>query len=301
MAGGLGWRASSGQVPRKGTEIPGVTNTSLLGLEAELHRTKAGRESESGNHISSSRVRRKQLITGPGKQINAGVQKRSEADLESARIAQHSTDIESIHESLTRKAAEYERLAAAECSADEEDAYDVDFVRKGIDQHAAAELQRRRQQEHCSDDEEEQALLQSRKRRRSQRGENEDDEDNVAPHKRKPPKWHPAYEGDSSSASSSDADASDDGIDEGKKAQQATQSHDTIEVERNEAEEQQQREERIRERHAIAGEANEARDRLLLQRQQRMDDKRKRRERLKREFILYKLREEEAQQNSTSA
>ena len=286
--GGLGWRAGSGWVPARASPIEGVSSSSLLALQSELFRAQeARRASPSERPRLPSRRKAGVGVSGPGPSSNPGVAQRQLHD--SSTTVDQATN--GVRSSLERKAEEYNRLAAGQCDPDEEEMYDVDFVRKGIDKNAVAELQRRREIECEEEEQRRRERQQSSSHTKRKRADDGDDEDDLPPEKRKPPKWHPAYEGNGSSDDESDAESDDKQQAGGRHRVERFHHRPGLgarlndDEELSEEEQQRRRQDRINTRHQVASEAVAAREHLTQLRQQRREEKRKRQERLKEAFI----------------
>ncbi|KAG2498973.1 hypothetical protein HYH03_003160 [Edaphochlamys debaryana] len=123
--GDLGWLAKSGHLPRKKQDIEGVGNGSIVELQAQLFRAQENRELRaqgvdvprtSGFNVAALLQRK-----------NAGVEERDKKDRSEVKTA--ADRVGECYAALERKAQLYEKLARGDIG-DEEDKYEVDFVRK---------------------------------------------------------------------------------------------------------------------------------------------------------------------------
>ncbi|EFJ51105.1 hypothetical protein VOLCADRAFT_88415 [Volvox carteri f. nagariensis] len=126
--GNLGWLASSGALPRKKQDIEGVSGSSILELQAQLYRAQENAKLRSSGVELPDRRTSGLNVAALMKGRNAGVEERDKKD----RLEVKSTAdrIGECYAALERKAQLYEKLARGEVE-DDEDQYEVDFLRKG--------------------------------------------------------------------------------------------------------------------------------------------------------------------------
>lgn len=149
----LGWLAQSSVQPKKRRLIEGVSGGTVVDLQAQLYRAQEqARLHKEGNLESRDKyVRRKAGVDVHellGKR-NAGVSERDAKDRLSLKSTTGDRALE-CYEALSRKAELYERLARGEMHDDDE-GYEVDFMRKGPEAPHTDTLPAR-EAEHTSED-----------------------------------------------------------------------------------------------------------------------------------------------------
>ncbi|KAK9834155.1 hypothetical protein WJX81_003482 [Elliptochloris bilobata] len=128
----LGWLTESSVQPRKRRAIEGVGTAGLVDLQATLYRqeeqARLVREGVLDPADTSGR-RKAGIDVSAFARRNAGVEARDKRD--KAHLQTPESQLEASRSALERKAQLYERLAAGSVADDDdEDLYNVDFVRK---------------------------------------------------------------------------------------------------------------------------------------------------------------------------
>ncbi|GFR43914.1 hypothetical protein Agub_g5048 [Astrephomene gubernaculifera] len=125
--GNLGWLAQSGVLPRKKQDIEGVSGSSILELQAQLYRAQENAKLRASGAELPDRRTSGLDVGALMKRRNAGVEERDRKDrLEVKTTADR---VGECYAALERKAQLYEKLARGEVE-DEEDQFEVDFLRK---------------------------------------------------------------------------------------------------------------------------------------------------------------------------
>ncbi|KAK9808859.1 hypothetical protein WJX72_005240 [[Myrmecia] bisecta] len=124
----LGWLSQSSVQPKKQRIIEGVSASSLVDLKAQLYKTQEeARLVKEGKLDPESRGRRTVGIDLSLR--NAGVEERDKRD--KLHIKTKDDVLQDSRAALERKAALYDKLAAG-WADDDEELYNVDFLRKGF-------------------------------------------------------------------------------------------------------------------------------------------------------------------------
>ncbi|KAK3238233.1 hypothetical protein CYMTET_51741 [Cymbomonas tetramitiformis] len=126
----LGWITESGIMPKKQREIEGVSAASLVDLQAQLYRTQedAKRRQEGLEPLDDAGRKKSDFkVSSLFERRNGGVEERDRKDMLHTLPEDPTSQ---CFQALERKAALYEKIARGEIP-DNEDLYNVDFVRKG--------------------------------------------------------------------------------------------------------------------------------------------------------------------------
>jgi len=143
QAESLGWLTESAVMPKKQRYIDGVGTSSIIDLRAQLYKSLEDQR-RAADGLSEAPVRKKGgFAAGIFAQKNNGVAERDERDRLELKATQSGAN---SYAALERKAALYERLKRGEVEDEETlDMYNVDFVRKGMLDEEAKEIERERQ------------------------------------------------------------------------------------------------------------------------------------------------------------